>query len=113
MISHDRKSRVKKRLRCQFVRQGKDYVTVSRSNQHIYVTYVPVSSDQKTITMSTVGIKDLVGGNVKKAAELAKLFAAKLQKEGVEEIVFNRSGYRYHGWVKSLADGLRSSGFQF
>ena len=113
MVSHDRKSRVKKRYRCQFIRENKSYVTVAKSNQHLYVSYVPVGCNHKTISLSTVGNTEIKGGNIAKAEQLAKLFADKLQKEGIKDIVFNRSGYRYHGWVKSLVDTLRASGFQF
>jgi large subunit ribosomal protein L18 len=47
------------------------------------------------------------------AAEVGKLVAARARKAGVEKVAFDRSGYKYHGRVKALADAARATGLEF
>ena len=53
------------------------------------------------------------GTPIEKAAELGKLVAEKAKKTGVEEIIFDRGSYAYHGRVKAFADGAREGGLKF
>ena len=52
-------------------------------------------------------------GDVSAAAEIGKRIAEKAKKAGVEEVAFDRSGYRYHGRIKALADAARENGLKF
>jgi large subunit ribosomal protein L18 len=53
------------------------------------------------------------GGNVKAAVEVGKRIAEKAKKLGVEAVAFDRSGYKYHGRIKALADAAREAGLKF
>ena len=53
------------------------------------------------------------GGNIKAAAVVGKLIAEKAKKAGVEIVAFDRSGYRFHGRVKALAEAAREAGLKF
>ena len=92
-------------------------LSVFRSNKHIYCQII---DDVKQITLcssSTLdpGVKkDLKGsGTIEAAEKVGKDIAAKAKKIGFEKVVFDRGGYLYHGRVRSLAEGARSSGLKF
>lgn len=97
---------------------NKPRLCVFRSNKNIYaqiiddlngVTLVSVSSLDKELKK-----KFPSGGNkVEVAKEVGMLAAKKAKDKGIEEIVFDRAGYLYHGKVKSLADGGREAGLKF
>jgi len=53
------------------------------------------------------------GGNVAAAAEVGKRIAQKAKQLGIEAIAFDRSGYRYHGRIKALAEAARENGLKF
>lgn len=84
---------------------------VFRSSKHIYAALV---DDDKGKTLFSASDKDSkVATKVEKAKLVGKLISEKAQKEGIKKIVFDRSGYLYHGRVKALADGAREGGLQF
>lgn len=87
-------------------------LTVFRSNSQIYAQVI---DDTKGITLasaSSLGIKDKIT-KTEKAAQVGKLLAEAAQKAGVQEVVFDRNGYLYHGRVKQLADAAREAGLKF
>ena len=92
-------------------------LSVFRSNKHIYCQLI---DDVKQITLCSSSTldpqvkKDLKGSGAIEAAEkVGKDIAAKAKKNGFEKVVFDRGGYLYHGRVRSLAEGARSSGLKF
>ena len=92
-------------------------LSVFRSNKHIYCQII---DDVKQITLCSSSTldpevkKDLKGsGTIEAAEKVGKDIAAKAKKIGSENVVFDRGGYLYHGRVRSLAEGARSSGLQF
>jgi len=93
-------------------------VTVFRSAKHIYVQAVDDAQGKTLASFSTAteaAKKSIKGssGNKDAAAAVGKLFGAELKKNGIEQIVFDRNGYLYHGRVQSLADGIREAGIKF
>ena len=81
-----------------------------RSNAHIYVQLV----DGSGAVLASASSKEIVTGTpAEKAHEVGKEFAKKLVAKKIEQIVFDRNGKRYHGQVKSLADGIRDGGIKF
>lgn len=72
--------------------------------------------DTKGVTLAAAHSKE-VGKkptlSIATAEELAKIFAGRLKKAGIENAVFDRGGYKYHGRIKALADGLRTEGITF
>ena len=92
-------------------------LSVFRSNKHIYCQII---DDVKQITLCSSSTldpevkKDIKrSGTIEAAEKVGKDIAAKAKKIGFEKVVFDRGGYLYHGRVRSLAEGARSSGLKF
>jgi large subunit ribosomal protein L18 len=92
-------------------------LTVNRSNSHIYAQIIDATGG-KVLASASSSEKEVRGelkhgGNVKAAAVVGKLIAEKAKKAGVEAVAFDRSGYRFHGRVKALAEAAREAGLKF
>ncbi|EAR07274.1 50S ribosomal protein L18 [Reinekea blandensis] len=90
-------------------------LTVSRSNQHIYAQIIAPNGGQVVASASTLD-KTLRSGatsNIDAASKVGALVAERAKAAGVEEVAFDRSGYKYHGRVKALADAAREGGLKF
>jgi large subunit ribosomal protein L18 len=91
-------------------------LAVYRSNKQIYVQVV---DDLNGVTLLSAGSKEkdiaaLTGiKKIEQAKLVGKLLATKCKEKGIEKVVFDRSGYKYHGRVKSLADAAREGGLKF
>ncbi len=94
----------------------KPRLAVFRSNKQIYVQVVDDLKGE-TLLSACSREKDIAGKQGIKKTEQAKLvgkmLAAKCKEKGIENVVFDRSGYKYHGRVKSLADAAREGGLKF
>jgi len=92
-------------------------LTVHRTNSHIYAQIISASGDKVIATASSVEqeLRNKVknGGNVKAAEAVGGRIAEKAKQAGVEQVAFDRSGYRYHGRVKALAEAARAGGLKF
>jgi large subunit ribosomal protein L18 len=92
-------------------------LSVHRTNTHIYAQIIAETGDKVLASASTVeadvrkNIKN--GGNVAAAAAIGKLIAEKAKKAGITTVAFDRSGYKYHGRIKALADAARENGLSF
>jgi len=96
----------------------KPRLSVYRSLTNMYVQVVDDMAGRTLVALSTNSptLKDKVkkdGGNVKGAALLGIAVAEMCKEKGIDRIVFDRSGYTYHGKVKTLADALRKGGLKF
>jgi large subunit ribosomal protein L18 len=92
-------------------------LSVHRSNTHIYAQVIDASGSKVLATASSLDA-DLRGsfgngGNIKAAAAVGKRIAEKAREKGIEAVAFDRSGYKYHGRVKALADAAREAGLKF
>jgi large subunit ribosomal protein L18 len=90
-------------------------LSVFRSNSDIYVQLIDDTNGTTLASASSrdKDIKAQQGTKVEKSALVGKALAAKAQALGLTTCVFDRSGYLYHGRVKSVADGAREGGLQF
>jgi len=91
-------------------------LSVYRTPRHIYAQLI--TTDGKVLasasTLHADVKKDCVyGGNIQAAAIVGKTIALAVKKAGVTQIAFDRSGFRYHGRVKALADAAREHGLEF
>lgn len=92
-------------------------LSVHRSNSHIYAQLID-DKNNKVITCASTLEPDVrkaftTGGNVAAAAFIGKRIAEKGIVCGISHIAFDRSGYKYHGRVKALADAARENGLKF
>ena len=95
-------------------------LSVFRSNSHIYAIILAPEGDRVLVSASTVEAdvrqtlgKTGAGANVAAAATIGKRLAEKALAAGIESVAFDRSGYRYHGRIKALADAAREAGLKF
>ncbi len=86
-------------------------LSVYRSNKHIYAQLIDDIAGKSLVTSSDKAIKK--GTPVERAIEVGKEIATKAKTMKINQVVFDRSGYKYHGRVKSLADGAREAGLEF
>ncbi|SDZ26457.1 LSU ribosomal protein L18P [Lysobacter sp. yr284] len=92
-------------------------LTVLRTGQHLYAQIFTADGSKVLATASTVqadvkeGLKN--GKNADAAVKVGKMIAERAKAAGIEKVAFDRSGYRYHGRIKALADAAREGGLQF
>ncbi|MHB8423676.1 MAG: 50S ribosomal protein L18 [Gammaproteobacteria bacterium] len=100
------------------IRELKIYrLTVHRTPNHIYAQIIAPEGNQVLVTASTLEAdvkKDLkYTGNIAAAAAVGKVIAEKAKQAGINAVAFDRSGFKYHGRIKALADAAREHGLQF
>jgi large subunit ribosomal protein L18 len=91
-------------------------LSVHRTSQHIYAQIFDVNSKVLAVasTVQKTVRGDLKGtGNIAAAAAVGKAIAEKAKAAGIKQVAFDRSGYRYHGRIKALADAARENGLEF
>ena len=92
-------------------------LSVLRSGQHIYAQVFTADGSKVLASASTVQADVNDGLKSKKnkdaAARVGRIIAEKAQAAGIQKVAFDRSGYRYHGRIKALADAAREAGLQF
>jgi large subunit ribosomal protein L18 len=96
---------------------GTPRLAVFRSDKHIYAQVIDDGTGQTIAHASTLDaeLKAAVkkGGNVDAAKAVGGAIAARLKDKGIENVVFDRGGYLYHGRIKALADAAREAGLKF
>jgi len=100
---------------------GMHRLSVFRSNLHIYANIIGPEGDKVLLSASTVEPEVRAqlagetgkGGNIAAATLVGKRVAEKARAAGIETVAFDRSGFRYHGRVKALADAAREAGLKF
>jgi len=96
---------------------GVPRLSVLRTGQHLYAQLFSADGSKVLASASTLqadvkeGLKN--GKNSDAAAKVGRTIAEKAKAAGVEKVAFDRSGYRFHGRIKALADAARESGLQF
>jgi large subunit ribosomal protein L18 len=95
--------------------EGRPRLAVFRSLNHIYAQVIDDASGRTLAAASTVE-KEFKGSKATKSDEakvVGRLVAERARSAGVERVVFDRAGFRYHGRIKSLADAAREAGLDF
>ena len=112
----DRRKR-RTRYALKQVNAGRPRLSVFRSSKHIYAQIIDDHAGRTLVSASTIDKTlrpDLKSGSDVAAAEaVGKLVAERAKEAGVEQVVFDRGGYRFHGRVKSVAEGARAAGLKF
>jgi large subunit ribosomal protein L18 len=105
-----------RRTRAKIRELGVPRLSVHRTSQHIYAQVIAADGGTVIVSASTMQAdvrKSLKGtGNVEAAQAVGKAIAEKAKSAGIEQVAFDRSGFRYHGRVKALADAAREQGLR-
>lgn len=112
-----KQSRIRRarRVRVKIRELGANRLCVHRTPRHIYAQVIGADGGNVIASASTLD-KDLRAGktgNVDAAAAVGKLIADRAKAAGVESVAFDRSGFKFHGRIKALADAAREAGLQF
>lgn len=112
-MNEKKESRIRRarRVRAKIRELGSHRLCVHRSPRHIYAQIISPEGDKVLVTASSLG--DEKTGNVESAAKVGKQIAEKAKAAGITRVAFDRSGFRYHGRVKALAEAAREGGLEF
>lgn len=88
-------------------------MSVMISNKHMYVQFIDDLAGVTLAAVSTAGEGSGTKKNVQYARQLGQKAAAAAKEKGIQTVVFDRGGYRFHGRVKAIADGAREAGLHF
>lgn len=116
----DKKSsriRRSRKTRAKIRELGVNRLTVFRTPRHTYAQIISGETGKVVATASTLTkeVKESLKytGNVDAAQAIGKVIAEKAKEAGIESVAFDRSGYKYHGRIKALADAAREHGLKF
>jgi len=106
-----------KKSRMRIREQGKCRLSIHRTPRHIYAQIIAANGSEVLTSASTIQA-DVKGdlkttGNIDAAAAVGKAIAEKAKAAGITGVAFDRSGFKYHGRVKALADSARENGLEF
>lgn len=117
MIHDQGRVRRARRTRAKIAELGAVRLCVHRTNLHMYAQIIDPRGDKVLASASTLEpeVRKAVanGGNVSAATEVGRRIAEKAKQAGIESVAFDRSGFRYHGRIKALADAAREGGLNF
>ncbi len=106
-----------RRTRAHIRELGVHRLSIHRTSRHIYAQVIDPTGGKVIASASTLdkGVRGDVshGGNVAAATTVGRLIAERARQAGIEQVAFDRSGFKYHGRVKALADSARENGLSF
>ena len=117
MNNLDARQRRARKTRAKIAELKATRLSVHRTNNHIYAQIIAETGDKVLASASTLeaevrkALKN--GGNAEAASLVGKRIAEKAKAAGIAQVAFDRSGYKYHGRIKALADAAREHGLSF
>lgn len=104
-----------KKTRAHIRHLAVDRLTVNRTPRHIYAQIISASGGKVLAQASTLDASLRSGrtGNIDAAGAVGKLIAERATAAGIKKVAFDRSGFKYHGRVKALAEAARENGLEF
>ena len=108
-------ARARRRARVRRTVQGTDRrprLSVYRSNKHMYAQVISDESGKTIVAASTLKV-DGATGNRKAAKEVGERIAELCRAQNINEVVFDRNGFLYHGRIKEVAEAARAAGLKF
>ncbi len=110
----DRRTRIKKGIRKKLEgTSSRPRLSIFRSNKIIYAQLIDDSKGLTITASSSIELDKKGGVNMTISKNVGKKVAEKAVASGVQEVVFDRNGYLYHGNIKALAEGAREGGLKF
>ncbi|MDD5059110.1 MAG: 50S ribosomal protein L18 [Sideroxydans sp.] len=117
MNKNEARQRRARKTRAKIADQKTVRLAIHRTNLHIYAQVISADGGKVLASASTLEaeVRTTVsnGGNAAAAAAVGKRIAEKAKSAGVTAVAFDRSGNKYHGRIKALADAAREHGLQF
>jgi large subunit ribosomal protein L18 len=111
------RARRARRARAKIRELGADRLCVHRTPRHIYAQVIRTSAGQDTVVAQAstldAGLRQSTTGNIQAASAVGGLIAERASLAGVTRVAFDRSGFKYHGRIKALADAARAGGLDF
>jgi len=101
------------KIRAKQAERGLERLCIYKSSQHIYAQLISSCGTKTLASASSVSAKIKNGGNVEAATKVGDLIAKAAKKAKVSKVAFDRSGFKYHGRVKALAEAAREGGLDF
>lgn len=109
-----RRNKIKLRIRKKIKGTAeKPRLCVFRSNAEIYAQVINDMNGHTLLSVSSLKLKDIKGTKSEVAKQVGVLVAKAAKEAGINQVVFDRNGYLYHGRVKALAEGAREGGLIF
>lgn len=119
IVKNKKQARVRRgaRSRARIRSQGIAHLCVHRTPKHIYAQIIGATDYEVLVSASSLD-KDIssvvkYGGNIDAATIVGKYLGDRAKKAGVTRVAFDRSGFKYHGRIKALADAARDQGLEF
>jgi large subunit ribosomal protein L18 len=111
---NERRARIRFRIRKRLSGTGeRPRLSVYRSNRHIYAQLIDDQAGRTLVSASSLTLGEGSAKPVETSAQVGKMLADRAKEAGIQAVVFDRNGFRYHGRVKALAEGAREAGLQF
>lgn len=106
------------RARATIKKLGKNRLSVHKTPRHIYAQIIAPDGSRVLTSASSLDKeqaqkKDRYGGNISAATTVGKKLAERAKEVGITRVAFDRSGFKYHGRIKALAEAARENGLQF
>ena len=114
-IKSDKRKKRALKTRSKVALTQNNRLTVFRSNSHIYAQIMTNQGSEVLVSASTSesNLKSENNGNIEAASRVGKAIAERAIEKGIDKVSFDRSGYKYHGRVKALAEAAREAGLSF
>lgn len=110
----ERRLRIRRSIRAKISGTAtRPRLSVFRSNKAIYAQLIDDLTGNTLVAVTSSTIENNSNSKLEASSQVGKALAAKAIEKGITEAVFDRSGYLYHGRVKSLAEGAREGGLKF
>ncbi len=101
------------KFRAKHAEKGTERLCIHKTSVHIYAQIISSCGTKTLASASTLASKVKNGGNVEAATKIGTEIAKAAKKAKVTKVAFDRSGFKYHGRVKALADAARDGGLEF
>ena len=104
---------LKSRMRMR--KQGIERLSVTRSGRHIYAQIISADGSKVLVQASTLDetLRSNGACNIELASKVGELVAVRAKNIGIMKVAFDRSGFKYHGKIKALAEAARANGMEF
>ena len=114
-IKSDKRQKRAVKTRSKIALTENNRLTIFRSNSHIYAQIMTYKGSEVLVAASTAesDLKHENNGNIEAASKIGKVIAERALEKGIDKVSFDRSGYKYHGRVKALAEAAREAGLSF